>query len=271
MPENNDLNNEQSVTAQDLNSAGSVAQQDLQDQSVNDQTQDGKLADGTDENKTVPYAKLKEAADARKVAEEATAHAQRELELLQANMQGQQQGQQQNAQQQQPGSTFEQAMQQLGLTDDDLFGENVRKVNVLVGQLNAANSQVQNTVQANMQFANTKPDFSQVVGSVNPMTGAIPMLSKEAAEILQKKPHLANASYQAVYEEIIRDREFTQFQAIAAAEKEHLVRQGVDADTLPLGGSAAGGGTGGDNQTPQMLSREQSNDIRQRIANGETV
>lgn len=267
--ENNDLNNAQAVTEQDLNSAGSVAQQDLTDQSVNDQTQDGKLADGTDENKTVPYAKLKEAADARKIAEEATAHAQRELELLQANMQGQQQATQQQTQQ--PGSTFEQAMQQLGLTDDDLFGENVRKVNILAGQLDAANSQVQNTVNANMQFVNTHPDFSQVVGSVNPSTGQVMSLSQEAMAILQKKPYLANASYEAVYSEVIQARQFKEFETVAAAEKEHLVRAGVDADTLPLGGSAAGGGTGGDNQTQQMMSREAQQEILRKLANNEAV
>ena len=87
MPDN-DLNTDQAVTDQGLNNADGATQQDLTDQAVADQKKDV-LADGTDTNKTVPYAKLKEASDARKEAEEKAAYAQRQLELLQAQQAGQ--------------------------------------------------------------------------------------------------------------------------------------------------------------------------------------
>lgn len=270
MPENNDLNTEQSVTAPDLKDAGSVAQQDLTDQSVTDQNQDVEtLADGTKTDKTIKYSEFEKVNKKNKELEERIMLSERDRDLLQANMQGQQQATQQT--QQQPASTYEQAMQELDLTVDDLYGENILKVNARKDQLDAAKNQYNQTITANQTFVNSHSDFSQVVGSVNPATGAIPMPSKEAAAILQKKPYLANASYEAVYNEIIQERQFTEFQNIAAAEKEHLIRAGVEAGTLPLGGSAAGGGTGGDNQTPQMLSREAQQEILRKLANGETV
>ncbi len=259
----NDLNNTQVVTEQeDLNKADSVDQQDLNSDSVNQEQQDGKLADGTDANKTVKYSELKKATDRAKVAEDQASYAQRQLELLQVSA---------TARPEQAGSTFEQALSDLGFTADDYYGENIIKVQNRKSQLDAAAQQQQMSTSANMQFVNSHPDFAQVVGSVNPATGQIISLSQEALILLQKKPYLANASYQAAYDEVLQARKFAEFESKATVNQEHLNRQGADNVSQPLGGSAAGGGGASDPNNQQMMTRDQQLEIRRKVANGEEI
>ncbi|KKN77226.1 hypothetical protein LCGC14_0362040 [marine sediment metagenome] len=266
----NDLNNDQVVTDQDLNKTDAVNQSGLQDQSATDQNQDVEtLADGTKKDKSVKYSEFEKANKRAKDAEEAQMTAERSLELYQANVAGQQTATQQQAQP--TGTVYEQAMAQLGLTEDDLYGGNIVKVNNLVAQMNTAISQQQTTFNANQQFVNSHSDFSQVVGSVNPATGAVITPSVEVAALLQTNPYLANASYQVIYNEVIKARKFAEFEKTVAANKEHLDRQNIDTASDPMGGSAAGGGAGGDVQSQRMMTREESLKIRAQLANGELV
>ena len=265
MPEENDLNKAPVVTEQDLNNADAVNQQDLNAGVVNQEKQDDKLADGTDANKTVPYAKLKEATDARKVAEEQSQSLQNQMAILQANQQPQVQ-----RPVQQVGSTYEQAMIDLGLTSEDLYGDNIVRVQNRKAELDTALQQHQATSNANNQFIASHSDFIKVVGSVNPATGQIMSLSPEAATLLQKKPYLTNASAQVAYEEVMQARKFAELESKSAVNQEQLNRQELDNISQPLGGSAAGAGTGGDTQQP-MMSRQQVQDIEQKLADGENV
>ena len=205
MPEqDNDLNIAPPVTEPDLNNADAVNQQDLSNDVVNQTQQDGTLADGTSAEKDVPYSKLKEATDRAKKAEEDLAFSQRNYDLLQAN----QQGQQQATQVQKAGSTYEQAMLDLGLTADDLYGENMIKVQNRKSELDQAVQVQQSAYNANAQFFTSHPDFTQVVGSVNPATGTIMSWSSEALALQQKKPWLAGAfqTAQGAYEAVIAER-----------------------------------------------------------------
>lgn len=265
----NDLNTAQAVTEQDLNSADAVNQQDLKTDSVNQTQQDGMLADGTSENKDVPYAKLKEATDARKKAEEDAAFSQRQLELLQAN----QQGQQQAAQPQQAGSTYEQAMNDLGITAEDLYGENMIKVQNRKSQLDQAMQTQQTAHNANVQFFNSHLDFQQVVGSVNLATGTMMSWSSEALALQQKKPWLTGAfqSAQGAYEAVMAERRLVELEGKAAVSQEHLNRQGADTASQPLGGSAAGGGGAGDVQGTTLMTRAEVLETERKLANGEAV
>ena len=267
--ENKDLNNSQSVAGSDLNNTQSVAVQDLTQPVTG--TQDEILKDGSKKSeKTVKYEEFEKSNTRAKVAEEALLV---ERQKLAQAIQLQQQTAQtpQVAQVPQPNSTYELAMQQLGLGDEDLYGENIRKVNVRTAELDATVQQQQNIFSANQQFIASHPDFTQVVGSVNHATGQVVSMSQEALILLQKKPYLANASYQSVYDEIQASRKFVELEKVAAASKEHLARQGVNTETDPLGGSAAGGGGAGDTNNQQMMTREQVLDIRKRQANGEQV
>ncbi len=265
-----DLNKAQAVTEQDLNKADPVNQQDLnKDGLVGQKEQDDTLADGTDPNKQVPYSKLKEAADGRKAAEEQAANTQRQLEILQANMQGQQQA----TQPKQVNSTYEQAMLDLGLTADDLYGENMIKVQNRKAELDTALQQFQTAHTANQQFITSHPDFTEVVGSVNPTTGQIMSWSKEASALLQKKPYLAGVvnTAQGAYQAILDERKLVEFEKNAAVNQEHLNRQNLDNASQPLGGSAAGSGGAGDPNNQPMMSREQVQEIERKLVAGEII
>ncbi len=255
----NDLNTDQVITDPDLNNADAVDQQSLTDQVATDQNQEV-LADGTDVDKTVKYSELKKATDARKVAEEQAAYAQRQLELMQS-------------QQQVPAtplSSTEQAMKELGLTADDLYGSNQLLVLNRKDQLDAQKMQQQNSAMMNQQFVATHPDASQVVGSVNPGTGQIMTMSPELAGILAIKPYLRGAciDVQSTYNIVMQERKLKEYETKQASINEHQVRQGVDNTTLPLGGSAAGGG-GAVSQNQKLLTREQVAETERKIASGE--
>ncbi len=268
--ENKDLNKGQSVADTDLKDADVVDQQGLTDQVAEGQKQDDKLADGTNKDKTVKYEDMKKATDRAVAAEEKAAYAERTLELYQANVAGQQQGQL-DSQAKPVGSTFEQALNDLGLTADDYFGENIVKVQNRKFQLDTAMQQQQIATTANMQFISSHSDFAQVVGSVNPATGQVISWSQEALVLVQEQPWLANASADGMYQAIMNKRKLVKFEENAAVNKEHLNRQDADNASQPLGGSAAGGGGAGDPNSQQMMTREQQQDIRDRVANGEEI
>ncbi len=261
-----DLNNAGSVDQQDLNTADVVDQQGLNNDGSADQKQDDKLADGTSTDKTVKYEDLKKATDRATAAEEAKLHAERQLELLQANVQGQQ-----TVQTAQPvGTTYEQAMLNLSLTADDMYdGNNNVKVNIEKARLDGIVNQQQQVFTANQQFMASHSDFSQVVGSVNPMTGQVISLTPETLALVQRKPYLQSASYQAVYDEILQDRKLKDFEQKANVNQEHQNRQNADTATLPLGGSAAGGGGSEQNHSTTLLTREQVRENLRKIAAGD--
>jgi hypothetical protein len=231
------------------------------------------LADGTtQDDHPIPKKRFDEVNEAKKVAEE-------ELELTKLKLEQSVQLQMQTSQQrqvdqtQQPGSTFELAMQQLNITADDLYvGENLVKVNRLKSELDTALQQQQTVFTANQQFIASHSDFTQVVGSVDPATGRIIAWSNEALLLQQKMPYLANLqSAKDVYGTIIDARKLSELEKITATNKEHLDRQNLDTNTVPMGGSAAGGGGAGDPNSQQLLTREQTQEIINKLNNGEQV
>ncbi len=268
MPEEKDLNNSQSVADTDLNKVQVVTEPDLTAPGQGEEPV--KLADGTEEkDKTVKYEEFKKANEAKKVAEAEAQTLRDQMALIAVNQQAAPVAQQP----QQPSSTYELAMQQLNLTADDLYGENIVKVQSRKAELDTALQQQQSEFSTNQQFISSHPDFMQVVGSVNPATGRIMAWSQEALSLQQKKPYLASTfqSAQGAYQTVMDERKLVELENKAAANKEHLARQGVDVETEPLGGSAAGGGSGGDPNNRQMMSREQVLEIERKLANDEKV
>lgn len=266
----NDLNNDQAVTDQntDLNTADVVNQQNLaDDQAVQDQNQDNVLADGTDTNKSIPYAEFQKANEKAKESETARQDAENRLAMMQ-NMQNQQTQQTQQTIAA-PKTASEQALQDLGFEEEDLYGGNIVKYHQRLNEINNQAVQQNNAALANQQFMATHPDVSQVVGTVNPMTGQ-PVYSAELLAVLQEKPHLAGAcnSVQGAYNVVMEARELSKLRQTGQIADEHLTRKGVDTQIAPLGGSAAGGGGAGSQQGQGMLSREQSQQIEQDIAAG---
>ena len=261
----NDLNTDQAVTDPDLNNAEVVIQPDLTDQPVLDQNQDDVLADGTTKDKSVPYSELEKATKRAKDAEEATAYAQRTIDLMNQNAQMQQ------PQQQAPKSISQQALDSLGIAADDLFGENVVRYQEKVNQLNNAQVQQSNAVMQTQQFMMSHTDLSQVVGSVNPMTGQITAGTPELLALVAKKPYLQQASTQDLYQAVIDERQFVEATKTASTQKEFQTRAGVQTATQPLGGSAAGGGGTGAQGRQQMLTREQVLETKRKLAAGEII
>ena len=265
--ENKDLNNDQVVTDQDLNNADVVDQQNLTDQVVQDQTQDDTLADGTSKGKTVKYEELEKAVKAKNEAQEQTAYAQRQLELMQANAQQTTQV----ARQPQARSTYEQAMQDLNLTADDLYGENMIRVQNRKSELDMALTQLQSATQTTQQFAIANPDLQSVVGSVNLANGQIVSPTAELQALVAKKPYLANASTPDIYLAMIEERKYAEYAKTAAVNKEHQVRAGVKTATAPMGGSAAGGAGTGVQGGGSLMPRSQVLEIERKLRDGEQL
>lgn len=264
----NDLNNDQAVTDQntDLNNADVVNQQSLEnDQAAQDQNQDAVLADGTDTNKSIPYERFTEANEKAKVAEQGRKDAEDRLLMMQ-NQQYQQQTQQQTVA---PKTASEQALQDLGIEADELYGENFIKYTTRVNEINNQAVQQNNAALANQQFMQTHPDVATVVGTYNSMTGQT-VYSAELLAALQEKPHLRGSltSVEAAYQIVLDARELSKLRQTGQITAEHQTRQGVDTTTAPLGGSAAGGGGAGSQQGQGMLSRDQSKEIEADIAAG---
>lgn len=255
----NDVNNEQVVTApEDANKEQVVIAPDVNTDIVNQQAADQAAPN---QNGDVPYDRFKEVNDQKKKAEEQAAYAQRQLELIQMQ-------QQQPVQQVAPKTTSQQALDSLGITADDLFGENVVKYQEAVNQLENAQRQLGQAAMQTQQFMMSHSDLSEVVGSVNPATGQIIHPTKELLAIVTKKPYLAAASTQDLYAAVLDERRFIEFEKTSAVQQEHQTRVGVDVATQPLGGSAAGGGGSGSQQGQSLLSRDQSLQINADIAAG---
>ena len=264
--ENPDLNTGQSVADTDLNKAQAVIEPDLIQPVTEGQA--ATLADGDDKSKkTVKYDEFTKANEAKKAAEAESQLLRNQMALLVAN---QQQVQQPTTQQ--PGSTYELAMQQLGLTADDLFGGNIVKVQSRKAELDTMLQQQQSVFTANQQFISNHPDFTQVVGSVNPATGQIIAWSQEALALQQKKAYLVPAfqSAQGAYQAVMEERRLVELESKDTANKEHLTRQGIDTKINPLGGSAAGG-VAADAMNQQLLSTDQVLEIKRKLAAGESV
>ena len=79
------------------------------------------------------------------------------------------------------------------------------------------------------------------------------------------------ASAQSAYDTVMNERKLAGFESKAAVNTEHQNRQNADTASQPLGGSAAGGGGAGDPGNESIMTREQSNEIRRKLAAGETV
>ena len=270
--ENNDLNTDQVVTDPDLNNVDAVNQQGVADDQVaGDQVQDDKLADGTSASKSVPYTEMQKQVEARKTAEEQTAHAQRQLELYQAKEAGRIQSGQNN-QVAAPQSSMEQALVDCGLTADDLYdGNNKIKIQVRKDQIDAAQRRQGQANIANTQFMNAHPDAAQVVGSVNPITQQL-VPSAEFSQLLAAKPHLAGActDFQGAYNIVMEQRKLAEYEKKAAINTEHQNRTNTDVITKPLGGSAAGAGGGAGKQGGQaLMTREQVLEVERKLRTGE--
>ncbi len=259
----NDVNNTQIVTeTQDANKDQVVTDPGENAGAANQQGEEN----AQNQDKTVPYDRFKEVNDQKKEAEEGRLFAERQLELIQANMQGQQQVQQPS---QAAQTTLDQAMLNCGVTADDMFGEAQVRVFNEKSRLDGLNAQAMQSVNANMQFVNSHPDFTQVVGSVNLATGQLMSVTPEVTALLQKQPSLASASFQEGYNAVLQQRRLKELEGKDIANQEHLNRQGVDTASLPLGGSAAGGGGAGDPGKQKMISREEVLAIEAKLASGE--
>lgn len=268
-----DANIDQNVAGQQADSAQVAAGQD-----VTGQSSAGDVAAGdTNQDKgPVPYDRFKEvneakneAVKAQEAAEQATRTAQDQLAVAMANP-----VQQVQPQVQQPLSTFEQAMADCGATAEELPYDGAMQVKVQNRKEQLEQIKQNSTQQflENRQFINSHPDYGEAVGKTSPTTGQI-VPSAEITEILQRKPHLTAAAYasaQGAYNIVMDERKLTKFEADQATLKEHQDRQGIDNETLPLGGSAAGGGAAGDVQQ-KMMTREQVLEVEAKLAGGEAV
>lgn len=257
--EEKDLNNDQTVAGQDLT-------QPVTEEGVEEQTgvQDAStvLADGTSQDKPVPYERFKEANEAKKTAEQETQLLRDQMALVQAQ-------QTQRSEQAGPVTTYEQAIKELGLESNDYLTEPERiQVFKRKEQLDFQRYQQQATVQANRSFITTHPDYGEVVGRPNPMTGTT-MPSAEIVEILQRKPHLTAAalsSAEAAYQIVMDERTLKELTKKTKAFDEQQTQQQIDAKTSPMSASAAGGGTGA--HFP-LKTRADVAEIERRLAAGE--
>ncbi|KKM74737.1 hypothetical protein LCGC14_1397410 [marine sediment metagenome] len=259
-------------TQEDLNTSQSVADPDLtasgQGADLNAPGQGEKLADGDDKDKkTVKYVEFEKANKKAAVAEEDARVLREQMQIMTAN-------QQQAAApvQTQTQTIYDQARADLGLQNQEYPSES--EVGTIIQRTieiqNAANLQQQQAV-SNQRFVQEHADYGEVVGR---QMGNNFQLSPELLKIITEKPHLANAAYsnaESAYKVVMDERKLAELEKNAAANQEHLKRQGIDNKTEPLGGSAAGGGGAGDPNNQQMMSREQIKEIRQKMAEGERV
>ena len=260
--ENKDLNKSQSVADPDLNKDQSVAGQDL-NQSVTEK-QVVTLADGTDENKTVPYAEMKKAIDDRKTVEEQLQQTQAQMAILQANQQPAQ------SQVKQPLSDYDQAKTDLGLAGEEYMDESQRgKVYTRMTEIMNTRSQQSAAAFSNQQFESSHSDFTSVVGVRNPLTGTI-QPTAEILKILTEQPHLTAAAYassQGAYDIVMKEREITKLREQNTVQEEHLKQQGIDTKLAPVSGAAAAGGSMA--AATGIVTVEQQREMEERVAAGE--
>ena len=260
MDKEKDLNKSQSVADADLKDQV-VAGSDLINQVVADEAKT--LADGTDENKTVKYSEMKKAIEARDAAEEKAQLLKSQMDLLTAN-----QLPEQSARPVQPKTTMEQAMTEVGVTADEMYGEAMVKVMNRKYELDVAQSQQMAAGFANHQFEATHPDFGTVVGIRHPVTKQI-IPSAEIQKILTEKPHLAASAYsssQAAYQLVMDERKLKELEQQVAIQAEHQKQKDIDIKTSVVSGAAAG--TGAVKSTPGTITREQQEEIERQVASG---
>lgn len=262
--ENKDLNTNQSVTGSDLNNAQVVAEPDL---NASGQGEGELLADGSDENKKVPYTELKKAIDEKNAAEEQAKLLQSQMALINAN----QQQQVVQSQPQQPLSVYEQAKADLGLTGEEFIDESQRgKIYARINEITQLQNQQTAAAIANQQFEASHPDFGNVVGLRNPLNGQI-QPTAEISKILTEKPHLIPAAYassQGAYEIVMQQRKLDELQKQNTAQEEHLKQQGIDTKLAPVSGAAATGGALSA-KTAGAISAEQQAENERKVAAGE--
>lgn len=253
--EEKDVNTEQNVAAQGVSQPA---------------TGDGVTqvtTEKTDE-KAVPYDRFKEVNDAKNAAEEllqkqAQEH-QAQMAILQANQQPAQQVQTQ------PLSDYDQAKTDLGLAGEEYMDESQRsKVYSRMTEIMNARSQQTNAALSNQQFENSHPDFGNVVGLRNSLTGTI-QPTAEILKILTEKPHLTPAAYassQGAYEIVMQQRRIDELQQQNTVQEEHLKQQGIDTKLAPVSGAAAAGGAV--NTQAGTVTVKQQEEMEERVASGE--
>lgn len=266
--ENKDLNSSQSVAGSGLNKDQSATGQDLSASGQGDEP--GKLADGTDENKPVPFAEMKKAIDGRKTAEEAQKVAEANAQTLADQMRIMQANQQPAQQPQQPASVYEQAKADLGLAGAEYITEAERgQIYARINEITQLQNQQSAVVFANQQFESSHPDFGNVVGLRNPVNGQI-QPTAEILKILTEKPYLAATAYassQGAYEIVMNERKFNELQQKNVINEEHLKQQGIDISLAPVSGAAAAGGAV--TTTGAAITVEQQRENERRVADGE--
>lgn len=240
--ENEDLNKGQPVTGQDL-TAQPVTGSSVSG-SAGGQQEATVLADGTNQDKDVPYGRFKEANEAKKAAEEAQRLAEQEAQQTRdqmALMQASQVQAQQPAQAP-PQSTYEQAAKDLGY--DPEFMDEAQRVQVhrRMEQLNVARTQQQQMAVASQQFANSHSDFGTAVGQMN-VAGQF-IASAELQKILMEKPHLRASCNTAAgaYQVVMDQRKVAELTQKAQAAEEQEIKNKADAKTGPMSLAAVGGG-----------------------------
>jgi hypothetical protein len=252
-------NSEDGVQDTATQTAEDSAQQQADDASAtaNQNNQDG--ADKEQEGlKAAAVAEKKK----RQEAEAQLQAAQNQNALLQQQMVARQQPNQ-------PESTYAQALREAGLQDEPFITEDQRiSVYERKEQLDMQRFQQQQQYAQNAQFVATHPDYAEVAGVDNPVTGQF-IPSTELQTILTKKPWLfqaANASAQARYEIVINERALAAYEKTKTVMNEREVRQKADATTSPMSPSATGGGGAAANQ---FNSAEDVRAMEARIARGE--
>ena len=256
--EEKDLNNSQSVADADLKDQV-VAGSDLTNQVVADEAKT--LKDGTDENKTVKWSEMKKVQEARDAALEKAQLLQSQMSLLISNQLPEQPAQ--------PKTTMEQAMADVGVAADDMYGESMVKVMNRKYELDTIQSQRSAAGFMNQQFEATHPDFGTVVGIRHPATKQI-IPSAEIQKILTEKPHLAAAAYsssQAAYQIVMDERSLKELQQQNVVQAEHLKQHKIDTKTSVVSGAAAG--TGAVKSTPGTITREQQEEMEQKVTSGQ--
>ncbi len=264
-----DLNNNQSVADSDLQ-AQSVAAQDL-NQSVPGE-QDGILADGSKESEqTVKYETFKKANEksraeetARILAEDKLAQSVQQTQTLVDQLATAQQP----AQSAQPVSAYDQAKIDLGWANEEYPTEAQRS------QINSRMFEIQNIAAnqraqaiATQQFVLSHSDCSEVVGRGVGTRNFQP--SSELTEILNKKPTLTASAQtlEGAYEIVMAQRELDKLQKQNIVNDEHLQQNAIDTKLAPVSGAAAAGGAMSSAQGAITLEQQQENEAR--VAAGE--
>lgn len=227
----------------DLKEDQVVADPDLTAQVVDEQgVKEAELADGTSQEKDIPYSKFKKEIDAKKVAEAAQQAAEQQTEQARnqlAALQAQQQAPQARK------TNYERALQETGLDGEEYLTQEQRiRVEGCKEQLDVAAINQQNAVIASQQFVQSHSDYGVAVGYTDQFGQFMP--SAELNKILTENPHLRGscATAQGAYKVVMDHREVAKLREDVSALTEQQGQQEIDDNLAPMGSSAAGGGGG---------------------------